>query len=155
MSPSGWPLALMRELGQSTWPSLAAPSPAMIRRAVDFPHPDGPSRLMNSPARTFRDIFVSATVPLENCFETDFSTTTGRCARSISAGDVSLSIVSIGLTGTGSETSMPRQGGMAVFDQCCAYMLFFQGHADALTDELCGVRLGEGRIRLEHFNRDH
>ena len=32
-------------------------------RAVDFPQPDGPSRAMNSPARTVRLRFTSASTP--------------------------------------------------------------------------------------------
>src|SRR5207253_10557473 len=31
-----------------------ASSPAIIRRSVDFPQPDGPTRTMNSPLPTFR-----------------------------------------------------------------------------------------------------
>jgi hypothetical protein len=40
-------------------PSLMSSSPAIIRRAVDLPQPDGPTRIMNSPSRISR--FMSFT----------------------------------------------------------------------------------------------
>ena len=33
-------------------PEVIASRPAIIRRVVDFPQPDGPSRIMNSPCST-------------------------------------------------------------------------------------------------------
>src|SRR3954454_9990443 len=44
-------------------PSVMSSSPAIIRRAVDFPHPDGPTRTMNSPSATSRLIFLTASKP--------------------------------------------------------------------------------------------
>jgi hypothetical protein len=35
-------------------PSVIDSRPATIRRAVVLPHPDGPTRTMNSPSSTFR-----------------------------------------------------------------------------------------------------
>ena len=31
-------------------PELMSSSPAIMLRVVDFPHPDGPTRMMNSPS---------------------------------------------------------------------------------------------------------
>ena len=56
--------------GQSMLPEDAAPSPDMMRSAVDLPQPEGPSRLMNSPRPTVSDMSDRASVPLENTFET-------------------------------------------------------------------------------------
>src|SRR5579864_689924 len=36
-------------------PVVGATNPAIIRRVVVFPHPDGPSKVTNSPSRTTRD----------------------------------------------------------------------------------------------------
>ena len=38
-------------------------SPAIIRSAVDFPQPDGPTRIMNSPSGISRSISFTASVP--------------------------------------------------------------------------------------------
>ena len=50
----------------STSPSVCASSPAMIRRVVDFPHPEGPTRVRNSPSAMWRSMpsrtFVSPKV---------------------------------------------------------------------------------------------
>ena len=35
----------------TTLPSVTSSSPAIIRRSVDFPQPDGPTSTMNSPSR--------------------------------------------------------------------------------------------------------
>lgn len=48
-----------------------------MRSAVDLPHPEGPSRLMNSPLSTVNDMPDKATVPLEKTFETDCIETSG------------------------------------------------------------------------------
>src|SRR5207249_1360201 len=43
-------------------PSVASSSPASIRRTVVLPHPDGPTRIMNSPSRISRSKSWTATV---------------------------------------------------------------------------------------------
>src|SRR4030088_2270739 len=43
-----------------TTPSVASSSPARIRRAVDFPHPDGPTTTMNSLSFTSRHKSLTA-----------------------------------------------------------------------------------------------
>ncbi len=58
----------------------------MIRNAVDLPHPDGPSRLRNSPFCTVSDMLESASVPFEKTFETARMATTGRTS-DVDAGD--------------------------------------------------------------------
>src|SRR3954465_5571918 len=55
-SRTGSPLSRMS-------PSDGSSRPAIIRRIVDFPHPDGPSRTMNSPSLTLRLTLFTATVP--------------------------------------------------------------------------------------------
>src|ERR1700735_1398973 len=56
-------------LSLTTWPpifsspSLMSSSPATIRRAVDFPQPDGPTRIMNSPSATSRFMSLTASKP--------------------------------------------------------------------------------------------
>ena len=44
-------------------PELISSSPAMERSAVDLPHPDGPTRTMNSPSLTSSDIWSIALTP--------------------------------------------------------------------------------------------
>ena len=44
-------------------PSEMSSSPAIIRSAVDFPQPDGPTRIMNSPSAMSRSIALTASVP--------------------------------------------------------------------------------------------
>ena len=70
--------------GHSTAPCVGSVSPAMMRKAVDFPQPEGPSSARNSPARTSRSRPASARVPLGNVLPTPRSaTSTGRvCSRS-------------------------------------------------------------------------
>src|SRR5918999_4337514 len=45
-------------------------SPAIIRRAVDFPGPDGPTRIMNSPSLISRLMSLTASKPSGNRLET-------------------------------------------------------------------------------------
>src|SRR6185312_3437571 len=92
MSPCGRPLALIVELGHSTVPEEGAPSPAMMRSAVDLPQPEGPSRLRNSPGSTVSDMLESANVPLENTFETPCMVTTGRALDVDAADGVALEV---------------------------------------------------------------
>src|SRR5215216_984942 len=46
-----------------TSPSEMSSSPAIIRSAVDFPDPDGPTRIMNSPSLMSRSMFRTASKP--------------------------------------------------------------------------------------------
>src|ERR1022692_3475684 len=65
-----------------TVPSSLSRAPAAIRSRVDLPHPDGPSRQTNSPARTSRLIPARATVrrpPRRNVLPTESITTSAPC----------------------------------------------------------------------------
>src|ERR1700755_2750962 len=44
-------------------PSEMSSSPAIIRRAVDFPQPDGPTRIISSPSRISRLMCLTASKP--------------------------------------------------------------------------------------------
>src|SRR5688500_18802243 len=44
-------------------PSEMSSRPAIIRSAVDFPQPDGPTRIMNSPSSMFRSMDLTASKP--------------------------------------------------------------------------------------------
>src|SRR5215208_4272733 len=44
-------------------PDVMSSSPAIIRNAVDFPHPDGPTKIMNSPSPISRSIAFTASKP--------------------------------------------------------------------------------------------
>ena len=44
-------------------PSEMSSSPAIIRRAVDFPQPEGPTRITNSPSFISRLRLLTASVP--------------------------------------------------------------------------------------------
>src|SRR5215207_483241 len=50
-------------------PSVMSSSPAIIRSAVDFPHPEGPTRIMNSPSLISRFMSLTASKPSANRFE--------------------------------------------------------------------------------------
>src|ERR1044071_1084554 len=56
-------------------PSDGSSSPAIIRRIVDFPQPDGPRSTMNSPSFTSRLTWLTATGPSGQIFVTSFSET--------------------------------------------------------------------------------
>src|SRR3954470_20040085 len=51
-------------------PDDASSSPASIRSAVDFPEPDGPTRIVNSPSATDRSSPSTARVPSGKTLET-------------------------------------------------------------------------------------
>src|SRR3954454_19455590 len=51
-------------------PSVMSSSPAIMRRAVDFPQPDGPTRIMNSPSRMSRFMSFTASKPSGYRFQT-------------------------------------------------------------------------------------
>jgi hypothetical protein len=48
-----------------TIPAVIGSSPAIIRSAVVFPQPDGPTKTTNSPSATWRSNSESAFVPSE------------------------------------------------------------------------------------------
>ncbi len=47
---------------RSSPPEMSS-SPAIIRRAVDLPQPDGPTRIMNSPSAIVRSMLLTASKP--------------------------------------------------------------------------------------------
>src|SRR3954451_20375527 len=51
-------------------PDEASSSPATIRSAVDFPEPEGPTRIVNSPSSISRSRPSTARVPSSKTFET-------------------------------------------------------------------------------------
>src|SRR3954466_15681576 len=51
-------------------PDDASSRPATIRSAVDFPDPEGPTRIVNSPSSTERSSPSTARVPSSKTFET-------------------------------------------------------------------------------------
>src|ERR671918_84428 len=51
-------------------PSEMSSSPAIIRSAVDFPQPDGPTRIMNSPSPISRFMSLTASKPSGYRFHT-------------------------------------------------------------------------------------
>ena len=55
-----------------TSPRLISSSPATMRSRVDFPHPEGPTKMMNSPLSTARSTPLTTWV-LPNHFSTDLS----------------------------------------------------------------------------------
>ena len=46
-----------------TTPSVISSSPAIMRSAVVFPQPDGPTKIMNSPSSIERSMPLTASVP--------------------------------------------------------------------------------------------
>src|SRR5258708_14516113 len=59
-------------------PKEGAASPAISLSMVDFPQPDGPSRLTNSPGRIVRSTPAIAVTPLANVLEIPASRSNGR-----------------------------------------------------------------------------
>src|SRR3954467_8598377 len=51
-------------------PSEMSSRPAIMRSAVDFPHPDGPTRIMNSPSLMSRLMCLTASKPSSYRFVT-------------------------------------------------------------------------------------
>ncbi len=45
-------------------PDVTVSRPAIMRSVVDFPQPDGPSRIMNSPSRMSSDTLRTAATPV-------------------------------------------------------------------------------------------
>src|ERR1700730_6055772 len=54
-------------------PSVMSSSPATMRSAVVLPHPDGPTRTMNSPSATSRSSSLTAWTPFGYRFVTPLS----------------------------------------------------------------------------------
>src|SRR3954471_20617784 len=65
-------------------PSVMSSSPAIIRRAVDFPQPDGPTRIMNSPSSMSRSMCLTASNPSGYRFVTSRSAICAIGVRSLS-----------------------------------------------------------------------
>src|SRR6059036_2147917 len=65
-------------------PAVMSSSPAIIRRAVDFPHPDGPTRITNSPSLTSRFMSLTASKPSANRLLTPSRTISAICVPSLS-----------------------------------------------------------------------
>src|SRR2546423_6478383 len=79
-------------------PSVMSSSPAIIRRAVDLPQPEGPTRITNSPSATSRLMFLTASKPSEKRLLTPLRTISAipspplslDCARGQSGNDAPL-----------------------------------------------------------------
>ena len=65
-------MAMSRSFGDllfTTWPAISSSPevmssrPAIMLRVVDFPHPDGPTRMTNSPSRMSRLKSLTASDP--------------------------------------------------------------------------------------------
>src|SRR5262249_35380072 len=56
-------------------PAVGSSSPAIIRRAVVFPQPDGPTRTMNSPSAMVQVSASTAVVPFGKTFVTSWKET--------------------------------------------------------------------------------
>src|SRR5256885_11918128 len=65
----------------SNSPSVISSSPAIIRSAVDFPQPDGPTRIMNSPSAISRFTCLTASVPSRYRFVTSLRTISAMTTR--------------------------------------------------------------------------
>jgi hypothetical protein len=63
MSRSFGALSLTTSPPMRSSPSVMSSSPAIIRSAVDFPQPDGPTRIMNSPSPIVRSMCLTASKP--------------------------------------------------------------------------------------------
>src|SRR4051812_36195223 len=63
MSRSRGASSFMRSPPMISSPSVISSNPATIRNAVDFPQPDGPTRIMNSPSWISRFMSLTASKP--------------------------------------------------------------------------------------------
>src|SRR3954447_23148169 len=68
-------------------PSEMSSSPAIIRSAVDFPHPDGPTRIMNSASRIARFMCLTASKPSGYRLTTSSNSISAMSVRLLSALD--------------------------------------------------------------------
>ena len=61
---SAGPVSLTRLPSMDSSPSVISSSPAIMRRSVDFPQPEGPTKTMNSPRRISRSMpLITVTAP--------------------------------------------------------------------------------------------
>src|SRR3569833_411535 len=63
MSRSLGALSLTRSPAMRSSPEVMSSRPAIMLRVVDFPQPDGPTRMMNSPSAISRATSCTAVVP--------------------------------------------------------------------------------------------
>src|SRR3982750_3246732 len=82
MSRSFGGMSLITSPPTTIFPAMIFSRPATIRRAVDFPHPDGPTRIRNSPSPTSSERSSTATIGPGKTFVT-FSNTTSVMASSL------------------------------------------------------------------------
>src|SRR5262249_47673941 len=75
MSRSRGETPLMTSPPMAIAPEVGSSSPATIRRAVVFPHPDGPTRTMNSPSAMVHVSASTAVVPFGKTFVTSWKET--------------------------------------------------------------------------------
>src|SRR6185369_4362584 len=78
------PRAFVSGRWRSTVPAVGGENPAIRRRAVLLPQPEGPSRLSHSPGRTSRSSPASAVTPRANRCSTWHRRTTGSAIDSAS-----------------------------------------------------------------------
>nr|CRL78792.1 hypothetical protein CPGR_04913 [Mycolicibacterium malmesburyense] len=64
MSRSLGAFSLTRSPPMRSSPEVMSSSPAIMFSVVDFPHPDGPTRMMNSPSAIVIDNSFTAVAPL-------------------------------------------------------------------------------------------
>src|SRR3954452_17467312 len=79
-----------------TLPPLISSSPAAMRSAVVLPHPEGPTRTMNSPFTMVRSSPATARVPSGKTFETASKTTFATALLLYAAADESAHESSLG-----------------------------------------------------------
>src|SRR5436189_5188387 len=84
MSRSRGSRSLTRSPPMTRSPSEMSSSPAIIRRAVDFPQPDGPTRITNSPSLTSRFMSLTASKPSAKRLLTPSRTISAICVPSLS-----------------------------------------------------------------------
>src|SRR3954470_5014428 len=68
-------------------PSEMSSRPAIIRSAVDFPQPDGPTRIISSPSRISRFMFLTASKPSGYRLTTSSNSISAISSRLLSARD--------------------------------------------------------------------
>src|SRR5215211_5508504 len=78
-------MARLRSLGSMSFttrspifsvPSLMSSRPTIMLRSVDFPHPEGPTRMKNSPSSMVKSAASTATVPSGNRLLTESTSMT-------------------------------------------------------------------------------
>src|SRR5213075_3049073 len=75
MSRSGGETPFTTSPPMATAPEVGSSSPAIIRRAVVFPQPDGPTRTMNSPSAMVHVSASTAVVPFGKTIVTSWNET--------------------------------------------------------------------------------